>query len=58
MTMDSIVTSSHSINPLINDVSSLALIGILPFNIIKTAANCAVTLIVYKKISGLIHKYL
>lgn len=58
MTMDSIVSSSNSINPLINDVSTLALIGILPFNIIKTAANCVVTLIVYKKISGLIHKYL
>lgn len=58
LSMESIVASSHSVNPFINDVTTLALIGILPFNIIKTGLNCAVTLIVYKKISGLIHKYL
>ena len=58
MSMESIVASSSSVNPWINDVTTLALIGILPFNIIKTAVNCAVTLIVYKKISSLIHKYL
>lgn len=58
LSMESIIASSNSVNPFINDVTTLALIGILPFNIIKTAINCAVTLIVYKKISGLIHKYL
>lgn len=58
MTMDSIVASSGSVNPLIHDVTTLALVGILPFNVIKTIANCAVTLVVYKKISRLIHKYL
>lgn len=57
MRMDQIIQMCQTVNPAVDSVLKLVLIGIVPFNLIKCIVNCLVTFAVYKKISPLIHRF-
>lgn len=49
--VDTIIQMCHAVCPLVNDLWSLALFGVVPFNLIKCGVASIITFIVYKKIS-------
>lgn len=49
--VDTIIQMCHAVCPLVNDLWSLALFGVMPFNLIKCGVASIITFIVYKKIS-------
>ncbi|MCD8369547.1 MAG: ECF transporter S component [Clostridiales bacterium] len=51
MTWEAIVEMCTKVNPLMKDVPTMAIFGIIPFNLIKYGITSILTLIVYKKIS-------
>lgn len=53
-----IVDMCAAVNPLIKNGISLALFGIVPFNLIKNGIVSIITIILYKKISRLIKGYI
>lgn len=55
--MDYFVQWCATTNPLIKDVATMALIGILPFNLVKCGINTACTMAIYKRLSPALHKY-
>lgn len=57
MDMNSILTMCREVNPAVDSVESMVLLGIIPFNMIKTGVNGLITFLVYKKISPLIHQF-
>lgn len=57
MDMSSIIAMCHEVNPAISSVEGMVLMGIIPFNLIKTGINGVITFLVYKKISPLIHQF-
>ena len=57
MTMDQIIDMCHAVNPYMTSITSMAILGIVPFNIIKCGINCVITFAVYKHISPMIHKF-
>ncbi len=54
MTMDDIIGMCTAVNPAMKNVMTMALFGILPFNLIKYGVTSIVTFIVYKRLSKLI----
>lgn len=54
MTVDDIVGMCTAVNPAMKDIATMALFGILPFNLIKYGVTSVVTFIVYKRLSKLI----
>lgn len=57
MPMEVIFSECAKINPGITGMGTYLLYGVLPFNLIKGLLICAVTMVVYKKISHLMHRY-
>lgn len=57
MTMEQIVDMCSAVNANMNSVATMAIFGIIPFNLIKCGINCLITFLVYKKISPLIHHF-
>ena len=53
MTMDEIIGMCRAVNPAMKNVMTMALFGILPFNLIKYGVTSIVTFIVYKRLSKL-----
>ena len=51
MTWEGIIEMCSKVNPLMRDVPTMALFGIVPFNLIKYGATSALTLVLYKRIS-------
>ena len=56
MPLDAIVEMGHAINPAINSVTTLALFAVVPMNLLKGAAVSVVTVLVYKKLSPILHR--
>lgn len=56
MPIDTIVELGTIVNPSINSVATLVLFGIVPFNLFKGLVLSALTLILYKRISPVLHK--
>jgi riboflavin transporter FmnP len=54
--LDSIISMGSAIFPAIHDVVSLALICVVPFNLLKGAAVGIVTTLLYKHVSPLLHR--
>lgn len=54
MTMDDIIGMCSAVNPAMKNAMTMALFGILPFNLIKYGVTSLVTFIVYKRLSKLI----
>lgn len=53
-TMDDFVAMCTAVNPMMKDAMTMALFGIVPFNLIKYGATSIVTFLLYKKLSKLI----
>lgn len=53
-TMDDFVAMCTAVNPMMKDAMTMALFGIVPFNLIKYGATSVVTFLLYKKLSKLI----
>ncbi len=51
MTWEGIISMCSKVNPLMKDAATMALFGILPFNLIKYGVTSIITFVVYKKIS-------
>lgn len=56
MPIEAIVELGTVINPSINSVATLVLFGIVPFNIFKGIVLSVLTLLLYKRISPILHK--
>lgn len=56
MPIEAIVELGTIINPAINSVATLVLFGIVPFNIFKGIVLSVLTLLLYKRISPILHK--
>ena len=54
MTMGDIVAMCTAVNPIMKDVMSMAVLGILPANLIKYGATSVVTFFVYKRLSKVV----
>jgi len=54
MTMEDIIDMCAAVNPAMKDAASMALLGILPFNLIKYGATSIVTFLLYKRLSRFI----
>ena len=44
-------------NPLVQNAASLAIFGIIPFNLIKCSINSLGAMVLYKRLSPLLHGY-
>lgn len=53
-TMEDFVAMCTAVNPMMKDALTMAVFGIVPFNLIKYGATSVVTFLVYKKLSGFI----
>lgn len=58
MSFQTVIEMCSAINPLIKDAVTLAIFGIIPFNLIKNGIVSILTLMLYKRISGLIKRTL
>ncbi len=54
MPMEAIIEMGAKVNPSINSVTTLVLLAVAPLNLIKGAVNSLITLLVYKRLRGLI----
>lgn len=55
-TVETIVAMGHDIFPAVNNIFTLCLLCVLPFNLIKGVAVSLIVAIIYKPLSRLIHK--
>jgi len=58
MSMDQLVQIAAATNPLVKDVVTMFILSIFPFNIFKYGVISLVTLLIYKKISNILKKYM
>ena len=58
MTWEQIIGIFHEINPYINNIPTIAAFSVLPFNLISRTASSVITMLVYKKISVPIKKFI
>jgi riboflavin transporter FmnP len=56
MPLEIIIEMGNAANAAIHDMKTLILYAIVPFNLIKGAVISAITLLIYKKISVILHK--
>ena len=58
MTTADIIMMCQAVNPYVTDMLMLAILGIVPFNLIKCAAASVITLLLYKKISPVMKNFM
>ena len=58
MSFESIIGMCTAVNPFITNAFSLAIFGIIPFNLIKNGVVSLLTIVLYKKISTIIKNYI
>lgn len=56
MPVEAIIAMGSIINPMITDYGTLVLLGITPFNIVKCVVLSILTLLIYKRVSPLLHR--
>ncbi|PLX33198.1 MAG: hypothetical protein C0604_03965 [Clostridiales bacterium] len=56
MPLEVIIEMGKVANAAITDMKTLVLYAIVPFNLVKGAAISLVTLLIYKKLSVILHK--
>ena len=54
--LDTVIMLAQKGNEKITDISSLIVMGIIPFNTLKSFVLSLLTLAIYKKVSVLLHK--
>ena len=55
MPLDTIVQMGHALNPAIDGVTTFVLLAVGPFNLIKGILVSAILLLIYKKVSPVLH---
>lgn len=58
MSMEDIIAMCHAVNPAMKDAFSMAVFGILPFNLIKYGASSILTFLLYKHLSRPIKSFI
>lgn len=58
MSMEDIIMMCQAVNPYVTSPLMLAILGIIPFNLIKRGVESVLTLLLYKKISPLMKNYI
>ncbi|MEG1575648.1 MAG: ECF transporter S component [Clostridium sp.] len=58
LTMDKIIAMCEAVNPFLNSKWRMALLGIVPFNLIKNGVLSVLTMLVYKKLSRQIKHFI
>ena len=56
MPLDAIIAMGTKVNAAITDVSTLVLFAVVPFNLLKGIVVSALTMLLYKRISPILHK--
>ena len=56
MPLESIIEMGHAINPSINSVTTLVIFAVAPLNLLKGGLVSVITMLVYKKLSPVLHK--
>lgn len=54
MSMDGIIDMCRAVNPAVKSAATMAVWGILPFNLIKYGVTSFLTFLLYKRVSGLV----
>lgn len=57
MPIDAIIAACNAVNPAVTDAAGYIWFGALPFNLIKGTVVCALTFVLYKRLSGVIHRF-
>ncbi len=55
MPLEAIIEMGHAVNPAINSVATLVIFAVAPMNLLKGGVVSLLTLLVYKKISPILH---
>lgn len=58
MSWDSIIEICTAVNPWIKNIPTFVAFSVIPFNIVSRTATSVITLLIYKKISALIKKWI
>ncbi|MCM1150198.1 MAG: ECF transporter S component [Butyricicoccus sp.] len=58
MTWDDIIGIFHEVNPYITNLPTIAAFSVVPFNLVSRAATSLITMLLYKKISVPIKKFI
>lgn len=56
MPMDSLIAMGTAVNPAINGIWTFILLAVAPFNLLKGAVVSLILLLIYKKISPILHR--
>ena len=56
MPLDSIVGLGSAVNPLVGDLKTLVAFAVAPFNLVKGILCSVLNLLLYKRLSGILHK--
>ena len=56
MPLDTIVQMGHALNPAIDGVATFVILAVAPFNLIKGIFVSAILLLIYKKVSPVLHR--
>lgn len=56
MPMEAIINAGHVLNPYIVDLKTFVLFATTPFNLLKGVLVCGVTMLLYKRLSRILHK--
>jgi len=56
--LDAIIEMGSSVNPLVNNMLTLMLFGVLPFNLIKLSVTSIVTWLLYKRVGNYLRSLL
>lgn len=56
MPLDTIVQMGHALNPAIDGVATFVILAVAPFNLIKGILVSAILLLIYKKVSPVLHR--
>jgi riboflavin transporter FmnP len=54
MPLDSLIAMGTNVNPAINNISTFVFYAVTPFNLLKGVVVSLITLMIYKRISGVI----
>jgi len=55
MPLDALVAMGHAVNPSINDLPTFVMLAVAPFNLLKGLMVSAVTMLIYKHVSPILH---
>ena len=55
MPLDEIISMGSKVNPLVSDLKTLVVFAVAPFNIVKGVLCSLINLLLYKRVSKILH---